>query len=54
MRKRTKLLLLLICVPYYPIGLIGEWYEAKGDGRQFNLKEYDNDYWEEVQFYLAS
>lgn len=49
---RKKILILIICLPYYPIGLIGEWYEITGNGRKFSFKEFNKDYWLEVLDYL--
>lgn len=52
MNKRKKILILFVCIPYYPIGLIGEWYEITGNGRRFSFKKFNKDYLSEVLKYL--
>lgn len=51
-KKRLPLTLkiLLLCVPLYPLHIIGEWYFVKTTviGRKFNFKEETRTYWKDI------
>lgn len=47
-----KLKLIVICVPLYPLYLIGEWYETSDNGRKFSFKKFNSVYWREIADYL--
>lgn len=45
-----KAIILLLCIPFYPLVIFAEWYDKKTHfGPKFNLRKATADYWADVR-----